>query len=72
MIGDGDALCLSCPWNNLGYVVDVFLAYLALWAGSEPLALPGKFERNRGGTAMNRVKSRVLLARIYPIQAFSL
>ena len=52
--------------------VDVFPAYLALWARSEPLALPGKFERKRGGKAMNRVKSRVLWARINPIQAFSL
>jgi hypothetical protein len=50
----------------------VFPEYLALWARSEPLALPGKFERNRGGEAMNRAKSRVLWARISPIQAISL
>ena len=36
------------------------------------MALPGKFERNRGGEAMNRAKGRVLWARISPIQAISL
>jgi hypothetical protein len=36
------------------------------------MALPGKFERNRGGEAMKRAKSRVLWARISPIQAISL
>ena len=71
--------------------IDVFPAYLALWARSERLlsndqhlsdklslspigstASLRKFERKRGGKAMNRVKSRVLWARINPIQAFSL
>ena len=36
------------------------------------MALPGKFERNRGGETMNWAKSRVLWARISPIQAISL
>ncbi len=36
------------------------------------MALPGKYEKNRGDEDMNRTKNRVLLARINPIQAFSL
>ena len=49
-----------------------FPEYLVLWAKLELSALPGKHERNRGGEAMNRGKSRVLWARMSPIQAISL
>ena len=53
-------------------VIYGFPECLVLWARLELSALPGKLERNRGGEAMNRGKSRVLWARISPIQAISL
>jgi hypothetical protein len=54
------------------YTLHAFPGNLALWARSEPMALPGRLKRNRGGDAMNRAKSRVPWARISPIQAISL
>ena len=49
-----------------GMTIYGFPECLVLWARLELSALPGKLERNRGGEAMNRAKSRVLWARIRP------
>ena len=63
---------LWCINSGAGRLFYGFPEYLVLWARLELSAMPGKLERNRGGEAMNRTKSRVLWVRISPIQAISL